>query len=110
MSIAEGERLPGLAEMLEPVLLRAVEDKAALEELYSAFNPAVDVRMTTFAKIINTIIPKQGQTVYAFRRALFRQPIPDRLPFLDHFSVAAQFQTHSCHALFEANAARTYCR
>jgi len=31
----------------------------------------------------------QGQTVYAFKRDLFRQPIPDQLPFMDHFSVAA---------------------
>jgi putative transposase len=31
----------------------------------------------------------QGQTVYAFKRDLFRQPIPNQLPFIDHFSVAA---------------------
>jgi hypothetical protein len=31
----------------------------------------------------------QGQTVYAFKRDLFRQPVPTQLPFLDHFSVAA---------------------
>ena len=31
----------------------------------------------------------QGQTVYAFKRELFRQPIPFQLPFLEHFSVAA---------------------
>jgi hypothetical protein len=31
----------------------------------------------------------QGQTVYAFKRDLFRQPIPNQLPFMDHFSVAA---------------------
>jgi hypothetical protein len=27
----------------------------------------------------------QGQTVYAFKRALFRQLTPDQLPFLEHF-------------------------
>ncbi|HKS41335.1 MAG TPA: transposase [Blastocatellia bacterium] len=31
----------------------------------------------------------QGQTVYAFKRELFRQPIPFQLPFLEHFLVAA---------------------
>ena len=31
----------------------------------------------------------QRQTVYAFKRDLFRQPIPNQLPFMDHFSVAA---------------------
>jgi Transposase DDE domain. len=31
----------------------------------------------------------QGQTVYAFKRDLFQQPIPNQLPFLEHFSVAA---------------------
>lgn len=31
----------------------------------------------------------QGQTVYAFKRALFHQPIPSQLPFLEHFLVAA---------------------
>jgi putative transposase len=31
----------------------------------------------------------QEQTVYAFKRELFRQPIPDQLPFLEHFKVAA---------------------
>ena len=31
----------------------------------------------------------QGQTVYAFKRELFRQPIPNQLPFLEHFLVAA---------------------
>lgn len=31
----------------------------------------------------------QRQTVYAFKRELFRQPIPSQLPFLDYFSVAA---------------------
>jgi putative transposase len=31
----------------------------------------------------------QGQTIYAFKRDLFRQPIPNQLPFLDYFSVAA---------------------
>lgn len=31
----------------------------------------------------------QGQTVYAFKRDLFRQPVPNQLPFMDHFSVAA---------------------
>ncbi len=31
----------------------------------------------------------QGQTVYAFKRDLFRQPIPAQLPFMDHFSVVA---------------------
>lgn len=31
----------------------------------------------------------QGQTVYAFKRELFRQPIPSQLHFMDYFSVAA---------------------
>jgi putative transposase len=31
----------------------------------------------------------QGQTVYAFKRHLFQQPIPHQLPFLEHFLVAA---------------------
>jgi putative transposase len=31
----------------------------------------------------------QGQTVYAFRRELFQQPIPNQLPLLEHFLVAA---------------------
>ena len=31
----------------------------------------------------------QEQTVYAFKRALFRQPIPDQLPLLQNFSAAA---------------------
>ena len=31
----------------------------------------------------------QGQTVYAFKRELFRQPIPSQLPFLQHFLAAA---------------------
>lgn len=31
----------------------------------------------------------QGQTVYAFKRELFRQPIPAQLPFLEHFLGAA---------------------
>jgi len=31
----------------------------------------------------------QGQTVYAFKRELFCQPVPNKLPFLEHFSVAA---------------------
>jgi Transposase DDE domain len=31
----------------------------------------------------------QGQSVYAFRRELFRRPIPNQLPFLQHFLVAA---------------------
>lgn len=31
----------------------------------------------------------QGHTVYAFKRELFRQPIPDQLPFLEHFFAAA---------------------
>ena len=31
----------------------------------------------------------QGQTVYAFKRDLFRQPIPTQLPFMDYFSIAA---------------------
>lgn len=31
----------------------------------------------------------QGQTIYAFKRDLFLQPIPSQLPFIDHFSVAA---------------------
>jgi hypothetical protein len=30
-----------------------------------------------------------GQTVYAFKRDLFRQLIPDQLPFVNHFSIAA---------------------
>jgi DDE family transposase/integrase-like protein len=30
-----------------------------------------------------------GQTVYAFKHDLFRQPIPDQLPFTDYYSVAA---------------------
>jgi putative transposase len=32
---------------------------------------------------------KQGQTIYAFKRRLFRLPIPEHLPQLDAFSVAA---------------------
>ena len=31
----------------------------------------------------------QGQTVYAFKHQLFRHPIPDQLPFLEHFLFAA---------------------
>jgi hypothetical protein len=31
----------------------------------------------------------QGQTVYAFKRQLFRQPIPDQLPLLEYFLAAA---------------------
>jgi putative transposase len=31
----------------------------------------------------------QGQTVYAFKRDLFLQPIPNQLPFMYYFSVAA---------------------
>lgn len=31
----------------------------------------------------------ERQTVYAFKRGLFRQPVPNKLPFLKHFSVAA---------------------
>ena len=31
----------------------------------------------------------QGQTVYAFKRLLFHQPIPNQLHFLEHFLVAA---------------------
>ena len=31
----------------------------------------------------------QEQTVYAFKRGLFRRPIPDQLPFLEYFSTAA---------------------
>jgi hypothetical protein len=31
----------------------------------------------------------QGQTIYAFKRALFCRPIPTQLPFLEYFSVAA---------------------
>lgn len=31
----------------------------------------------------------QGRTVYAFKRGLFLQPIPDQLPFMDYFSMAA---------------------
>ena len=31
----------------------------------------------------------QRQTVYAFKRELFQQPIPNQLPFLQHFLVAA---------------------
>jgi putative transposase len=31
----------------------------------------------------------QGQTVYAFKRELFRQPIPNQLPLLEHFFLAA---------------------
>jgi len=31
----------------------------------------------------------QGQTVYAFKRGLFHQPIPSQLPFLEHFLPAA---------------------
>jgi transposase len=31
----------------------------------------------------------QEQTVYAFKRQLFRQPIPSQLPFLEHFLAAA---------------------
>ncbi len=30
----------------------------------------------------------QGQTVYAFKRELFHQPIPNQLPFLQHFLAA----------------------
>ena len=32
---------------------------------------------------------KEGQTIYAFKRKLFRLPIPEHLPQLDAFSVAA---------------------
>jgi hypothetical protein len=32
---------------------------------------------------------KGGQTIYAFKRQLFRLPIPEHLPQLDAFSVAA---------------------
>jgi hypothetical protein len=32
---------------------------------------------------------KEGQTIYAFKRELFRLPIPDHLPQLDAFSIAA---------------------
>jgi hypothetical protein len=32
---------------------------------------------------------KEGQTIYAFKRELFRLPIPEHLPQLDAFSVAA---------------------
>jgi SRSO17 transposase len=31
----------------------------------------------------------QGQTIYAFKRDLFRQPIPDQLPFWEYFPAAA---------------------
>ena len=31
----------------------------------------------------------QGQTIYAFKRELFCRPIPNQLPFLEHFSLAA---------------------
>jgi hypothetical protein len=31
----------------------------------------------------------QGQTVYAFKQSLFRLPIPEQLPFLEHFSDTA---------------------
>ena len=31
----------------------------------------------------------QGQTVYAFKRLLSHQPIPNQLPLLEHFLVAA---------------------
>mgnify|MGYP002084201744 CR=1 FL=1 len=31
----------------------------------------------------------KGQTIYAFKQALFRQPIPEQLPFLEHFKDAA---------------------
>jgi putative transposase len=31
----------------------------------------------------------QGQTIYAFKQALFRLPIPEQLPFLEHFKNAA---------------------
>ncbi len=31
----------------------------------------------------------QGQSVYAFKRELFHQPIPNQLPFLQHFLAAA---------------------
>jgi putative transposase len=31
----------------------------------------------------------QGQTVYAFKRTSFQQPIPSQLPFLEHFLAAA---------------------
>jgi len=31
----------------------------------------------------------QGQTVYAFKRDLFQQPIPNQLPFLEYFATAA---------------------
>jgi hypothetical protein len=33
-----------------------------------------------------------GQTVYAFKRDLFLQPIPSQLPFSDYFSVAALYK------------------
>ncbi len=32
---------------------------------------------------------KEGQTIYAFKRKLFRLPIPEHLLQLDNFSVAA---------------------
>ena len=32
---------------------------------------------------------KQGQTIYAFKRDLFRQPIPDQLPFWEYFATVA---------------------
>jgi hypothetical protein len=32
---------------------------------------------------------KEGQTIYAFKHKLFRLPIPEHLPQLDAFSVAA---------------------
>src|ERR671938_492419 len=32
---------------------------------------------------------KEGQTIYAFKRELFRLPIPEHLPQCDAFSVAA---------------------
>jgi len=31
----------------------------------------------------------QGQTIYAFKRELFCRPVPNKLPFLEHFSLAA---------------------
>jgi hypothetical protein len=32
---------------------------------------------------------KEGQTIYAFKRELFRLPIPEHLPQLDAFNAAA---------------------
>jgi hypothetical protein len=32
---------------------------------------------------------KHGQTIYAFKRSLFRLPIPEHLPQLEHLSLAA---------------------